>query len=102
MDIKSVSEIYNPIFKRKELSFLIGHTSSSSPQLYEVRKSLATKFLVSEDIVYVITLKTRTGTNLTFGKAEIYDSFETAERVVPKHIKSRNAPTRHTRSEEKN
>ena len=43
VEIKKLAESYNPVFKRKELSFFIDNFSSSSPRLYEVRKSLAEK-----------------------------------------------------------
>lgn len=101
MELKKVAESYNLIFKRKELSFFIDHTSSSSPQLYEVKKSLAAKHNTSEDVVFVIKLNTKAGTNRTYGKAEIYDSSEIAGRIVPKYIQIRNTPKRHEKKEAK-
>lgn len=89
-----VSEPYNLILKRKELSFFIDHTSLGSPQLSEVRKSLAEKYDVKEDVVYILRLDTRTGTNRTYGMAEIYDTFEIAKAIVPKHIQIRNSSSR--------
>lgn len=94
MEIKKVAESYNPIFKRKEVSFFIDHTAHSSPQLYEVRKSLAEGYSTGEDTVYVIGLETKTGTNRTHGRAEVYDSFEIAKKVVPKYLQMRNDPDR--------
>lgn len=94
MEIKKISEYYNPIFKRKESSFFIDHTSQSSPKLHEVRKNLAEKYNVNENILYVIKMDTRTGTNQTHVNIEIYDSSEIAEKVVPKHIQMRNSPSR--------
>jgi ribosomal protein S24E len=89
-----VSESSNPILKRKELSFFIDHTSLGSPRLTEVRKSLAEKFGVNEDLVYILKLDTRTGTNRTYGGAEIYDTLEMARAIVPQHIQMRNSPSR--------
>lgn len=94
MEIKKVAESYNPVFKRREVSFFIDHTSQGSPKLYEVRKSLAEKYGANEDSVYVIKLGTKTGTNRSYGAAEIYESAETAGKIVPKHIQRRNTSTR--------
>ena len=94
MDVKNASELYNPVFKRKEISFFIDHTMQGSPKLYDIRKSLTDKYGVDEGSVYVIKLKTRTGTNRSYGEAEIYESTKTAVKVVPKHIQTRNTPTR--------
>jgi len=101
MEIKETSKTYNPVFKRRELSFFIDHTSLGSPKLHEVRKALAEKYGVGEEAVYVTKLDTRTGTNSTRGEAEVYDSPETAMKVVPKHIQNRNAPSRRGKKEAK-
>ena len=93
MEVRVVAEPYNPIFKRKELSFFVDHTSLGTPRLSEVRKSLAEKFSVTEDVVYISRLGTRTGTNRTYGSAEIYDMLEMAKAIVPKHIQMRNGPS---------
>jgi len=89
-----MSESNNLVFKRKEVSFFIDHSAQGSPKLYDVRKSLAEKYGADEGSVYVVKLETRTGTNRSYGKAEIYESAETAVKVVPKHIQRRNTPTR--------
>jgi len=94
MELRKLSETYNPIFKRKELSFFVDHISLGSPQLYDVRKSLAAQYSADEAAIYVLKLDTRTGTNRTYGEAQIYDSPEAAAKIVPKHIQARNAPTR--------
>ena len=94
MDVKNMSESYNLVFKRKEVSFFIDHSAQGSPKLYDVRKSLIEKYGADESSVYVVKLETRTGTNRSYGKAEIYESTETAVKVVPKHIQRRNTPTR--------
>ena len=92
MDVKNISESYNPVFKRKEVSFFIDHSAQGSPKLYDVRKSLVEKYSADEGSVYVVKLETKTGTNRSYGKAEIYESIESAAKVVPKHIQRRNTP----------
>jgi small subunit ribosomal protein S24e len=94
MDVKNMSESYNLVFKRREVSFFIDHSAQGSPKLYDVRKSLAEKYGADEGSVYVVKLETRTGTNRSYGEAEVYDSAETAAKVVPKHIQRRNTSTR--------
>jgi len=41
-------------------------------------------------LVYITKLKSLTGTTRTQGQAEIYDSLEVAQALVPKHIHKRN------------
>ncbi len=94
MDVKNVSESYNPVFKRREVSFFIDHLAQGSPKLSDVRKSLAEKYGADEGGVYVMKLETRTGTNRSYGEAEIYESAEAAAKIVPKYIQTRNAPAR--------
>ena len=101
MEIKKESESYNPVFKRKELSFIIDNVSKSTPKLYEARVTLAKQLGANEDATYILKLVTETGTNWSYGKAEIYDSTQTAKKVVPKHIQMRNAPSRREKKEEK-
>ena len=101
VEIKKSAESYNLIFQRKEISFFIENVLSSSPRLYEVRKSLAEKNNVQQDMVYVVRLDTKAGTNRTQGMAEIYDSSESAKKIVPKYIQLRNEPKRHEKKEAK-
>ena len=101
MEITKVAESYNPVFKRRELSFLIAHISKNTPKLYEVRASLAKEYSVKEEAAYILKLGTETGSNRCIGKAEIYDTAETAKKVVPKYIQARNAPSRREKDEQK-
>ena len=95
VEIKKCSESYNPIFKRKEISFFIENVSSSSPRLYDVRKSLAENNNAMEDAVFIVRLDSKAGANRTQAMAEIYDSPEDAKKIVPKYIQLRNESKRH-------
>lgn len=97
MEIRKLSETYNLLFRRKELSFFIDHVSQSTPKLYDVRKSLANNYSADESAVYIIKLNTKSGTNRTVGEAQIYDSPEAATKIIPKHIRARNDPTRRSK-----
>lgn len=94
LELKKTSEKYNPLLKRKELTFLVNHPTLGSPPLFEVKKALAAAFSVNEEVVYVKKLSTLTGTNQAKGEAEIYDDSERAKLLVPKYIQARNLPTR--------
>ena len=100
MEVSSVSESYNPVFRRREIAFFIDHTAQGSPRLSDIRKSLAEKYSTNEDRLYVLELKTKTGTNKSYGTVEIYESAETAMKVVPKHVQRRNTPTRRSKQQE--
>ena len=101
MEIKKISESYNPIFKRREFCFSIENFGQGTPKLFEVRESLAEKYKLGVDFIYVFELKTETGTNLTYGKAEIYDSSDIAKKVVPDYIQTRNSSIRRKKKETK-
>ncbi len=99
MEVNNVSESYNPVFKRREISFSIDHTSQGSPKIVDIRKSLSEKYGTNEENIYVVEVKTKTGTNQSTGLAEIYESAETATKVVPKYVQRRNTPTRRSKQE---
>lgn len=94
LELKKTSEKYNPLLKRKELTFLVNHPASASPPLFEVKKALAAAFNANEEVVYIKKLSSMTGTNQTRGEAEIYDDSERAKLLVPKYIQARNLSTR--------
>jgi len=93
MEIKVVSERYNPLLKRKEIKFQIDHKQTGgTPRRFEVRKALASLLNAQLDLVYVKKFSTKTGTLTAVGTANIYDSVEQAKLVEPEHIVLRNAP----------
>ncbi len=94
MELIKTSEKYNPLLKRKELTFLVKHPASASPPLFEVKKNLAALFNAQEEAVYVMKLSGITGTNQTKGEAEIYDDPRRAKQIVPQYIQARNLSTR--------
>jgi ribosomal protein S24E len=94
MDVKKSSEKNNLLLKRKEITFFLDHDLQGTPQLFEVRKAIASMYGVSDDLVYVLNLKTLTGTNRTVGEAEIYDPPGTTRSLIPKHILLRNLQNR--------
>ena len=101
MDVKKSSEKNNQFLKRKEITFFVDHHSQGTPQLFEVRTAIASMYGVSDDLVYVLKLKTLTGTNRTVGEAEIYEEPGETRSLLPKHIQLRNLPKRGRGDEKK-
>ena len=93
MQIKIESSKNNPLLKRKEVGFTIiqGPKEKTSPRL-EVRRSLAAEMKVGEDLVFVKRMRTKTGTSITQGVANVYQSVEQAKLVEPEYIRKRNSP----------
>lgn len=92
MEIKISKESYNPLLKRKEVSFSVKHPSAGTPPSFELRKELAAKLKSTLDQTFIIKLKTKTGTKEAVGEAQVYDSAERAKSIVPAHIAVRNLP----------
>lgn len=92
MEIKKTSEKHNPLLGRTDISFTIDHPSSGTPKLLETRTALASMLKISQDRVYIVKMKTPTGSNQTIGEAEIYDEADRAKSAVPEYIQTRNNP----------
>ena len=74
------------------MSFAIDHPSSGTPKLLEIRVALASMLKISQDRVYIVKMKTPTGSNRTIGEAEVYDEADRAKNAVPEYIQTRNNP----------
>lgn len=102
MKINVTAQRYNPLLKRKEVSFEIGHEDTKgTPSRLEVRKALAENLKENVDLVYVRKMQTRTGTMQAKGEARIYDTVEQAKLVEAQHIIERNVPSEKKPKEEK-
>lgn len=100
MEITPTRDVYNPVLRRREVTFFTDHGVAATPKLYDVRKQLAARYNSNEELVFVRKLVTLTGTTRAVGEAEVYDSVEDAQSLVPKHIVARNLPERHKKVEE--
>ncbi|HIE14406.1 TPA: 30S ribosomal protein S24e [Candidatus Bathyarchaeota archaeon] len=92
MKIEIISKRRNPLLKRDEVTFQIVHLNSGAPPRIKVREALANKLNVDVERVYIKNLTTKTGTMITVGEANIYESVEEAIKIEPKHIILRNTP----------
>jgi small subunit ribosomal protein S24e len=78
----------NKVVGRKELAFKI--EEASTPSRADVRRDIAVLMRTDLDNVYVCELKTKAGTRKITGVAHVYDDAETALKVEPKYIITRN------------
>jgi len=101
MKINITTQQYNPLLKRKEITFEIKHEDiKGTPSRIEVRKALAENLKANVELVYVRKMQTRTGTMQAKGEANIYDSIEQAKLVESQHIVERNVPSEKKPKEE--
>jgi ribosomal protein S24E len=89
----------NKVIGRKELTFKI--TEASTPSRADVRREIAVLMRTEPDNVYVRTLKTKSGTRVTTGIANVYNDASTALAVEPKYIIARNKGKEATQAEKK-
>jgi ribosomal protein S24E len=91
MKINIISKEQNPLIKRREVKFSVDHSDvGSTPSRIEVNKQLASMLKAKVEFVFIKHLETKTGTMITVGEANVYDSVEQAKFMEPKHIIGRN------------
>ena len=101
MEIKVISDTYNPLLKRREIVFEVNHTQTGgTPPRFEVRKSLAQAVKADLDRVYIRKFETKTGTMIAVGEANVYDTVEQAKLIEPEYIILRNQPPEKPKEEE--
>ncbi len=93
MQVKIDSIKDNPLLKRKEVGFTIasGPKEKTPPRL-EVKKAVAMEMKIGDDIVFIKRMHTKTGTSITVGVANVYQSVNQAKLVEPEYIRKRNSP----------
>ena len=93
MQVKIETTKDNPLLKRKEVGFTIvqGPKEKTPPRL-EVKKAVAVEMKIGEEVVYIKRMNTKTGTNITRGVANVYQSAAQAKLVEPQYIHKRNSP----------
>ena len=101
MKIKVISDKYNPLLKRREITFEVNHTQSGTPPRFEVRKALAQAVKADLERVYIRKFVTKTGTMISVGEANVYDTVEQAKLIEPEYIILRNQPKEKPEEEKK-
>jgi len=101
MEVKIVSTKENPLLKRKDVGFRVEHDPTvKTPTRLDVKKALATKLKVNEELVFVKKMQTMTGTHTTVGNATTYETIEQAKFIEPDYIRKRNSPPEEPKEEE--
>jgi small subunit ribosomal protein S24e len=93
MKLKIATQNYNPLLKRKEVTFEVEHApKEGTPTRAEMRKSLAENLKANVDLIFIKRAVTKKGSMLTVGEANIYDTQEQVKIVEADHIVTRNMP----------
>ena len=93
MQVKIDSTKNNPLLKRKEIGFtIVSGPKEKTPPRLEVKKAVATEMQLGEDVVFIKRMRTKTGTSITVGVANVYQSVNQAKLVEPEYIRKRNSP----------
>src|SRR4030066_741290 len=93
MEVKIILSKDNPLLKRKEVNFRIEHgPQGKTPGRLEVRKAIAAGLKLDDELVFVQSMKTLTGTSTAVGSANAYEKVEQAMLVEPEYIIKRNNP----------
>jgi small subunit ribosomal protein S24e len=102
MEVKIISEKYNPLLKRREVIFQVKHEQTKgTPPRFEIRGKLADMLKTKLEQVYVKKVETKTGTMTALGEANAYDSAEQAMLIESKFIIERNTPKKKEEEAEK-
>ncbi len=93
MKVKVTNQHHNPLLKRKEVIFEAEHEPrEGTPTRVELRKNLAEILKANIDLIFIRRAVTKTGSLLTVGEANVYDTAEQVKIVEAEHIITRNIP----------
>ena len=91
MQVKIESTKENPLLKRTEVGFtIVQGPKEKTPQRLEVKRAVAVEMKIGDEAVVVKKMRTKTGTNITQGVANVYQSVAQAKLVEPEYILKRN------------
>ncbi|MCW4016491.1 MAG: hypothetical protein NWF06_08990 [Candidatus Bathyarchaeota archaeon] len=91
MKVNIISKEQNTLMKRKEITFNVDHAQDGgTPSRVEVSRGLASLLKTKPELVFVKNMKTKTGTMISVGEANVYDSIDQAKLMEPKHVIARN------------
>src|SRR4030042_13286 len=93
MQVKIESTKENPLLKRTEVGFtIVQGPKEKTPQRLEARKAVAIEMKIGDEVVFIKQMRTKTGTSITQGVANIYKSVAQAKLVEHEYIQLRNNP----------
>jgi len=90
LEIKIVEQRPNPLLKRTEYRFEIGHTAASTPSRDSIRAELAKDLHVPKERVVVERMRSKFGTPKTVGEAMVYATPDDAKAIEREHVLLRN------------
>jgi small subunit ribosomal protein S24e len=90
LDLKIIEERPNPLLKRTEYRFEIGHGTAATPNRDSVRTELAKALNVPKDRVIIERMHAKFGVAKSEGVAATYQSKAAVDAVVREHILVRN------------
>jgi ribosomal protein S24E len=90
LEIKITEQRPNPLLKRTEYRFEIGHSAQSTPTRESIRSELAKDLKVPKDRVIVERMRSKFGTPKTVGEALVYTSTDDAKAIEREHVLIRN------------
>jgi small subunit ribosomal protein S24e len=99
MELKILSQKENPLLKRKEVKFTVIHTEGKTPARLDIKRSIASQLQVSDKLVFVKRMHTKTGTNTAIGEANAYQTDAQAKLIEPAYILKRNLPAEKSKAE---
>lgn len=92
MDVEIVKEREMPLLNRKRVSLDANYAGSKTPSSDEVKKVLAKKLGVSEELVAIRHIYQRFGSGKAKIIAHIYDKVEDLKALEKKKVKGEAAP----------
>jgi ribosomal protein S24E len=102
MQIKIDTSKNNPLLRRKEVGFtIISGPKEKTPQRLDVKRAVAIEMQTGDDVVFVKRMHTKTGTSITQGEANVYQTVAQAKLVEPEYIRKRNSPPEKPKEEAK-
>jgi len=101
MELKIISKKENPVLKRTEVQFTVEHTQARTPGRLDIKRSVASQLQVNDKLVFIKKMSTKTGTSMTVGEANAYQSEAQAKIIEPGYIIKRNSPPEKAKEEAK-
>ena len=85
------------MFNRDEVTFSIDHSKTGkTPARLIIKEAVAQKMKINTENVLVLKAETKTGTQITVGSANVYQSIEEMKKVEPEYLIKRTISTEKT------
>ncbi|CAB3289739.1 30S ribosomal protein S24e [Methanocaldococcus lauensis] len=89
MEIRILSERYNPLLKRKEYRFIVDY-EGATPTFKDVKLKLAAILNANKDLLIVEKIVGESGMQRVRGYAKLYDNEEMLKLIEREHILRKN------------